>query len=144
MPLTLDDIDRVTAGKIGTFDVPCPVCGPERPSGANQKRKVLRIWRIDPAFATYRCARCDLHGYAREDGAPRPDAAEIAKARSEAQRFGAASAEGKRQKARWLWTDVGPLKERLRRRICEQRGVMVAHCQRQSVFCRRVRISRRR
>jgi hypothetical protein len=103
MPLALDDIDRVTSGKIGTFDVACPVCGPERRSGANQKRKVLRIWRIAPAFATYRCARCDLHGYAREDGAPRPDAAEIAKARSEAQQFGAAAAEGKRQKARWLW-----------------------------------------
>jgi hypothetical protein len=69
----------------------------------NQRRKVLRVWRVSPTFITYRCARCDLHGYAREDGAPAPDPAALAKARAEAQRFAAETADAKRRKAQWLW-----------------------------------------
>lgn len=101
--LSLDQIDRLTAGRFGNFDVACPICGPEKRAPANQRRKVLRIWRLTPAFATYRCARCDLHGYARDGTAPGPEPSEVAKARSEAQKFGARVAEDRRQKARWLW-----------------------------------------
>ena len=100
--LSLDQIDVHTGGgKIGTFEVPCPICGPEK-SAAGQKRKVLRIWRNTTAFATYRCARCDVQGYSRADGA-RPDPVELEKARAEARLFAAATAEDKRKKARWLW-----------------------------------------
>jgi hypothetical protein len=107
--LRINDIDRIAGGKVGTFDVACPVCGPEKRSAANRVRKVMRVWRIDPAFATYRCARCELQGFAREGAAPRPDAAEIAKARAEAQRFGAAAAEARRRKAAWLWQRRRPI-----------------------------------
>lgn len=106
--LALEDVDRLSGGKLGTFDVPCPICGPERRSPANQKRKVLRIWRLDPSFAGYRCARCDLQGYARDGHAPAPDPAELAKARAEARRFGEAAAEERRRKARWLWNRRRP------------------------------------
>lgn len=101
--LALEDVDRLSGGKLGTFDVPCPVCGPERRSAANQKRKVLRIWRLAPGFASFRCARCDLHGFACDHDAPKPDTTELAKARTEARRFGEAAAEERRRKARWLW-----------------------------------------
>jgi hypothetical protein len=94
---------------IGEYDVPCPVCGPDRRAPINQRRKVLRVWRITPTFATYRCARCDVHGYAREDGAPAPAPAELAKAKAEAHRFAATAAEAKRDKARWLWGQRRPI-----------------------------------
>jgi hypothetical protein len=56
------------------IDVACPLCGPER-SAARGNRKVLRIWD-DGVFLTYKCARCEAHGWARdnasEHNAPRP------------------------------------------------------------------------
>jgi Toprim domain len=100
--LTFNDIDHLTGGKIGMFDVPCPICGPEK-SIAGQKRKVLRLWWITPAFATYCCVRCDVQGHVRDDGAPKPDPAELEKARAEARLHAAATAEDKRKKACWLW-----------------------------------------
>jgi len=99
--ITLDDLDRFTAGRLGVVDAPCPSCGPHRRSPVNQRRKVLRVWRLSPTFVTYRCARCDLHGYVCEDGAPAPDTA--AKARAEAQHLAAETAQTKRRKAQWLW-----------------------------------------
>jgi hypothetical protein len=75
----------------------------------NQRRKVLRVWRITPTFATYRCARCDLQGYAREDGAAAPDSVELEKAKAEARRLAATTAEAKRRKARWLWGQHRPI-----------------------------------
>jgi hypothetical protein len=106
--LTLGRIDQLTGVKLGTFDVACPVCGPERQSAANQRRKVLRIWRLDPGFAGYRCARCDLQGYARDGHARAPDPSELAKARAAARRFGEAAVQERRRKARWLWNRRRP------------------------------------
>jgi hypothetical protein len=85
------------------------VCGPEKRTPVNQRRKVLRVWRITPTFATYRCARCDIQGYAREEGAAAPDPVELAKAKAEAQKFAATTAEAKRSKARWLWGQRRPI-----------------------------------
>jgi len=72
------ELVQLAGNHMGVQDAPCPRCGPERRSPANRRRKVLRIWRISPSFATYRCARCDAHGYAREDGAPASDPLELA------------------------------------------------------------------
>jgi hypothetical protein len=107
--ISLDDIDRLTGGRLGQFDMPCPVCGPARRSPANRRRKVLRVWHHSPNFGTYRCARCDIHGHAREDGSPAPDRAELDKARAEAQRFAEQTAEAKRHKAQWLWGRRRPI-----------------------------------
>ena len=63
------EIERLTGFQLGIFDCPCPACGPDRASPANRKRKVLRIWRKEPGFATFACQRCGLDGWARPDGA---------------------------------------------------------------------------
>src|ERR1700730_16902283 len=107
--ISCSQILQLAGHYLGEYDVPCPVCGPERRSAVNQRRKVLRVWRITPTFATYRCARCDVHGYARDDGAPAPDPAELARAEAEAHRFPATAAEAKRAKARWLWGQRRPI-----------------------------------
>jgi len=106
--LSLNDIDILTGGKIGRFDLPCPICSPEK-SAAGQKRKVMRLWRASSTYATYYCARCELSGYARDGTARRPDAGELVRARLEAQRFTASVAEDRRRKARWLWSRRRPI-----------------------------------
>jgi hypothetical protein len=47
-------------------DTACPICGPQKRSGSNRTRKVLRIFNPEPGFATYYCARCDEKGHAHE------------------------------------------------------------------------------
>jgi hypothetical protein len=102
-------IDRVTGGRLATHDVPGPLCGPfKSPDG--QRRKVMRIWRVELNFASYYCARCGEKGYAREYGCSAPlDPMKLAKAR-------AAAAERERQitkqrldLARWLWRRRHPI-----------------------------------
>src|SRR5262245_46211871 len=82
--ITLDEIDRLTGGRLGTFDVQCPLCGPHRREFTNQRRRVLRIWQIEPTFATFHCARCGEKGYAREQSAPPPDPVKLERVRREA------------------------------------------------------------
>jgi hypothetical protein len=103
LSLDLGTIDRQTGGKLGTIDVPCPICGPERRSTANQRRKVLRVWRTDGGFAGYCCARCGASGYARDDSAPAPDPAALAKARAEAARFAADTSAERTSRAMSIW-----------------------------------------
>jgi hypothetical protein len=73
--LDLETLRTLNAGHIGTRDVACPLCGPKCRTTANRKRDVLRIWD-DGEFLTYKCARCEAHGWARADAhdgqAPRP------------------------------------------------------------------------
>jgi hypothetical protein len=107
----LADIDRLAGGRIGTYDVPCPWCGPSRRSPINQRRRVLRVWRIDPGFASYHCARCGEHGYATEKrrGHRPVDRDEFARAKGEAEeRERVSRAEGL-EKARWLWSQRQPI-----------------------------------
>jgi len=65
------DIAAVTGASLGEFDAACPVCGPDRRRPANRQRKVLRVWRPEPDYATYYCARCGSRGWAKpEQGGP--------------------------------------------------------------------------
>ncbi len=76
--LDFADLERLTSFKLGVFDAPCPECGPRCREPANRKRKVLRIWRKEPGYATFTCARCGLSGWAgdRRRSAPvKPGAA---------------------------------------------------------------------
>jgi hypothetical protein len=107
--ISCTELLQLAGHHLGPHDVPCPVCGPDRRSNINRRRKVLRVWRVTPTFTTYRCARCDVHGFAREDGAPAPVPAELAKAKVEARRFAAMTGEAKRSKARWLWGQRRPI-----------------------------------
>lgn len=106
--LTLDQVNVLSAGKIGTFDVACVSCGPQCRTPANQRRKVLRIWWRSTTFATYCCARCGLQGYVRDGRAAAMHRAEAVRAFEEASKFGAAAVAERRRKARWLWNRRQP------------------------------------
>lgn len=45
-------------------DAACPACGPDCKTDVNKRRKVLRIWN-DGDFITYKCARCEISGWAK-------------------------------------------------------------------------------
>lgn len=107
--LDLTFIDHATQGRLGILDVPCPQCGPERRRPINQRKPVLRIWRINPHFASYHCARCGMSGHATDGSTARLNPAAIARARSEAiERDRIAKAE-RLSKAHWLWSRSRPL-----------------------------------
>jgi hypothetical protein len=105
----LQEIECLTGGKLGTFDVPCPVCGPERRSPHNRRRKVLRIWREAEGFATWHCARCGTHGHTRDPYAELPDLALRARIRAEAAERERISIADRRTRARWLWSRRRPI-----------------------------------
>jgi hypothetical protein len=63
--LTFAAIEHLTGFRCGIFDVTCPECGPGRHEPRNRTREVLRIWREQPDFASFKCARCGIHGWAR-------------------------------------------------------------------------------
>ena len=107
--LDLTIIAQIAHGRFGTFDIPCPQCGPERRRPVNQRKPVLRIWRIDPHFATYVCARCGLKGYARDGSTPRLDPAAIERARSEAIERDRIARSERLSKAQWLWSSSRPI-----------------------------------
>ncbi|WP_445215676.1 toprim domain-containing protein [Bradyrhizobium sp. Pa8] len=107
--LDLASIDGLTGGRIGCHDVPCPLCGPTKRARVNQRRKVLRVWRLDGGFAGYHCARCGEKGSTRDRNASPPDAAALQRAHAEAtERERVASAE-RLQKANWLWSLREPI-----------------------------------
>jgi hypothetical protein len=101
--LDLRTIDELTHGRLGKFDVACPICSPTR-KPANRRKRVLRIWRLDPGFATYSCAHCFEHGYARDGtAAARIDPVRLERVRREAaERERDATAE-RLGKARRMW-----------------------------------------
>jgi hypothetical protein len=114
--MTLDDLDRLTGGKLGAHDVPCPICGPYRRAFANQRRPVLRIWYIEPTFATFHCARCGEKGHARDHSAPSPDPAMLERARLEAAERERLASGDQLRKARWLWSYRRPIEGSLAER----------------------------
>ena len=63
--LSYDTLVNLVSRRFGKYDIACPLCGPERRSPANRKRRVLRIWHLEEGFVTYACARCGERGYAR-------------------------------------------------------------------------------
>jgi hypothetical protein len=121
MAIGLNEIDRLTGDKLGTFDVPCSECGPIHRSPRGQRKAVLRIWRIEPGFATYCCARCGAQGYARDRAGAPPDPAKLAKARATAAEHERTVRAEQLRKALWLWSVrqpiIGSIAERYLRRV---------------------------
>jgi hypothetical protein len=107
--ISLAQIDHATGGRIGTFDMACPLCGPYRKSPVNQRRKVLRIWRLEPGFAGYQCARCGVKGCAFDRSAPAPDPIELQRARTEAALRNADATAKRLDVARFLWHRRRPI-----------------------------------
>jgi hypothetical protein len=106
--LDLDTVDRLIGRRLGTFDVPCPLCGPDK-SVRGQQRKVLRVWRLEKGFAGFCCARCGEHGHIRDRQAPPPDPVRLAKARVEAAEHARVATADRLAKARWLWSQRKPI-----------------------------------
>ena len=68
--LAWDDVAHLFDGALGMVDAPCPICAPDRPYGFRQNRKVLRCWKIEGNFISYRCVRCGAAGYLKPDARP--------------------------------------------------------------------------
>jgi hypothetical protein len=108
--IDLATIDRL-APDIGVVSVPCPLCGPERRSSANRRRKVLRIWRLEVGFATFHCARCGESGHVRDVNCSSSwgGSVAIARARAEAAERERVAAGERLSKALWLWKSRKPI-----------------------------------
>lgn len=103
--LNLEQIIReIATDRLGEFDIPCPVCGPLRQNPANQRRRVLRIWRTAPDFASFHCARCGEKGFCRstDSAVQKGRESKIAAAIAEP------AADLQLRKATWLWQQRQP------------------------------------
>jgi hypothetical protein len=118
------DLAALAGGRFGVVDVACPLCGPERRHAVNRRRKVMRIWRDDPAFATYHCTRCGARGWQR-DGSSHIDPVKFTKIKTEAAARHADYAEGQRRKARWLWSKSRPAPGTIVETYLRSRGITV-------------------
>ena len=107
--LDLTIIDQITNGRLGVFDKPCPQCGPERRRPINQRKPVLRVWRPEPHFASYNCARCGMSGHVRDNSTASRDTAAIERAKAEAAERERISKATRLSKAQWLWSRSRPL-----------------------------------
>jgi hypothetical protein len=121
--LNLDIIDCLTGGRLGTHDVACPLCGPYK-SPRGQRRKVMRVWRFEPGFATFHCGRCGESGYVRDRHAPAPNPVRLAKVRAEAAERDRVRKEDRLTKALWLWSQRKPIAGTIAERyLREARGI---------------------
>jgi hypothetical protein len=107
--LDLVIIAQLAHGRFGMFDAACPQCGPERRRLANQRKPVLRIWRLDQRFASYHCARCGMKGHARDGSIARIDPDAIARAKAEAAERERTTRAERSSKAQWLWSRSRPI-----------------------------------
>jgi Toprim domain len=126
----LDVIDQLTGGRLGTFDLPCPECGPLKRSPINQRRPVLRVYRVEPSFAGYCCARCGEKGAALDRTSKPPDPVKLAQARAAATEHARIQREGRLDQVRWLWSQrkslAGTIAETYLRAVRGYGGVLPA------------------
>jgi hypothetical protein len=66
-PFSFQELAQLSGNKLGIYNVACPVCGPSRETKGTGRRKVLRIFRDAPDFATYNCIIADAHDPQRLD-----------------------------------------------------------------------------
>ena len=103
------DLGRYVSSN-GYVDLPCPNCGPERRSTANQRRKVLRVWRGVDHFITWFCARCGDSGFRFGERREPRDPAAIALDPRELVKRRAEEREVQLRKAVWLWRSRQPIR----------------------------------
>ena len=129
------DIDFDTLSSLvhgAVTDAPCPLCAPAARSPSNKTRKVLRIWQHDEHFLTYKCARCEASGWARDGRSgpgPSIDWRNIEFYRPAVvpreDTKPAAPETDKTATARWLWRHSLPACGTLVQRYLEARGCWV-------------------
>lgn len=103
------DVQNLTGGRLGVHDIACPSCGPLRTSPANRRRRVLRIWAVEPGFATYCCARCGIAGHSLDRDAIPVNPGAIERARQEATETEIQAKAARLRKALWLWAQSVPI-----------------------------------
>src|SRR5437868_5972006 len=99
--IDIHQLRTLNGNQAGVTDAACPNCGPDCKSEANRRRKVLRIWDDDD-FVTYKCVRCEMSGWARDESAHRTIA-------SRPERPAAPPERDKAELARFLWARSSPL-----------------------------------
>jgi hypothetical protein len=104
----LDVLDQIIGGRLGTHDVPCPECGPFK-SARGQRKRTLRVWRVDPGFATFHCARCGEQGFTRDGHSGPPDPVKLAKARAQTAERDRATKADRLSKALLVWRARQPI-----------------------------------
>lgn len=125
MTMNFELLESLAGERFGEFDAACPVCGPDRSTPAKRKEKKLRIWRKEDGFLTYKCARCDAHGYAHRGGAERSPRRSLRHVQIDVEHE-------RRQRSRYsmameLWTKAKPLTGTLGERyFTETRGHDIA------------------
>jgi hypothetical protein len=107
--LDLGTIERLTGGRLGVYDAPCPLCGPARQKPANRRKPVLRVWRLHAGFVTFHCARCGERGYVRDGSGAWLNPAAVEHAGREAAERECVTAASRLTKARWLWSKRRPI-----------------------------------
>jgi hypothetical protein len=126
MTIGFDLIDRITGGRLGVHDVACPECAPAKRGLAKQRKRVLRVWRMEDGFATFHCTRCGEAGFARNRFSSPPDPVKLAKVRAEAAERDRRLRAERLGQARWLWSQrrptVGSIAERYLREARGYRG----------------------
>ena len=107
--IDLAKIDQLTGGRLGTFDVPCPLCSAARSAPANRRKPVFRIWRNEEGFATFLCVHCGERGYVRGRDKVTPDPIKLAAARADANKRQRTYVTERLRLARWLWSQRQPI-----------------------------------
>jgi hypothetical protein len=121
------DALALAGGRFGKIDVACPLCGPQCKSPVNRKRKVLRIWRYDPDFASYNCARCGEHGCTAEEKSGSQRTQIRATGRSpEIERAQQDDEERRAARALDIWREAVPILGTLAERYLIKRGIDIA------------------
>lgn len=117
---------RLTGGRLGVHDTPCPLCGPLKSNPRSQNARKLRIWYEKPSFAGFYCPRCDIGGCAVDgDAQRRPnDAAKIAELKRKAAKDRAEYVACQVAKARYLLAASVPIRGTISERyLREVRGI---------------------
>ena len=117
------DLARLTGGRLGCHDVPCPLCGPSRKAVANRVRRVLRVWIKEPGFASYRCSRCGASGWAKGDDARRIDPSRLVALRREVDAEEARERSKRHGLALFLWRRARPIAGTIAETYLRSRGI---------------------
>jgi hypothetical protein len=101
--LSFHDIVAQTGGRLGRFDITCPLCSAARSTPAHRKAKVFRVWKAAPDFLTYHCIHCGEKGYLRSEDSTPIDLAQVARLKAEATRRNNADNAKRSSKALRMW-----------------------------------------
>jgi hypothetical protein len=69
----------------------------------------LRVWRVEPDFATFYCARCGEKGHVGRHSADKLTSSDFKRSLAEARERERLAARSRIEKARWLWSKRRPI-----------------------------------